>query len=74
MNWNGNGATLTLSYPISFSEKTLIAILSDTIGIITHDSTEGAAITSYTNTDITIKTDWTSGYRTDITAIFSIGF
>lgn len=75
MNWKaGDGENITLNYPITLQNKTLIAVLSDTSGKIDASSNEGAYIVQYSSKDVEIRNAWSNNYANTITAIFILGF
>ena len=75
MNWKaGDGESITLNYPITLQNKTLIAVLSDTSGKIDASSNEGAYIVQYSNINVEIRNAWSNNYANTITAIFILGW
>ena len=59
----GDGQTKSYSFPITFNVEVLIAILSGTIGRVAEGtSLEGAAVSNYTQSAVTLKCEWGGGF------------
>lgn len=75
IDWGpGDGTNLTINFPVSCPNNTLLAILSDTAGRIDASSMEGAYVVGYTNTSVEIRSAWGHDYANDITALLIIGY
>lgn len=70
----GNETTKWYSFPITFNKQVLASVLSDTNGKIAEDGTEGAIITEYYTSGLTVKCSWTNGFADKNISIIIVGF
>lgn len=74
-SWSGtNEESKQYTFPVSFPNKILIALLGSTSGKISTNATvEGAVIHSKTNTKIEVICSWNDGFAYNNISIFAVG-
>lgn len=70
----GNEVTKWYNFLITFNNQVLAAVLGDTNGKIADDGTEGATITEYYNSGLTVKCSWTNSFGNKNISIIILGF